>query len=328
MTNFTRNVAAGTLLLAALSPAGAMACACGCGIFDAGVTGITPQDSDSGLSVFARYSTMDQDTNREAGHVASPDDNSDKRIQTDFYTLGINYVIGHKWMVMAELPMYHRNFTTTGADTFGNPVVEKVPLTDLGDAMLRLTYTGFAADMATGLGVGIKLPTGRYTSPVDQYGGQPYDRDSLPGTGSTDLEISGYHVGHISHAMRWFAQAQYRFAVATRDGYRPGNEVDGGLGVTYDLPVGKLVVSPTVQALGSVRAHDTGDNADPLNSGYQRVLLAPGLRVQITRKLSVYGDVEFPIAQYVNAASSPAVEGTSGQLAAPVLFKLQVNYGF
>jgi hypothetical protein len=328
MTHLPRHALAGAMLLAALSPVSALACACGCGIFDAGVTGITPQDSDSGLSVFARYSTMNQDTNREAGHVASPDDNSDKRIQTDFYTLGINYVIGHKWMIMAELPMYHRNFTTTGADANGNPLVERVPLTDLGDAMLRVTYTGFAADMSTGIGLGIKLPTGRYTSPVDQYGNLPYDRDTLPGTGSTDLEISGYHVGHLKGPARWFVQAQYKFAVATRDGYRPGNEFDGGLGVTYDLPVGKLVVSPTVQALGSLRAHDSGDNSDPLNSGYQRVLLAPGVRVQITRKLSVYGDVEFPVAQYVNAARSPAIEGTAGQLAAPVLFKLQVNYGF
>ncbi len=328
MTRYTPFAFAGTVMLAAMTPASAMACACGCGIFDSGVTGITPQDSDSGLSVFARYSTMDQDTNREAGHVASADDNSDKRIKTDFYTVGLNYVIGHKWMIMAELPMVHRSFTTTGADANGNPVVETVPLTDLGDAMVRLTYTGLAPDMSTGLGIGIKLPTGRYTSPTDAYGGQPYDRDSLPGTGSTDLDISGYHVGHIRGQARWFVQAQYRFAVATRDGYRPGNEFDGGLGVTYDLPAGKTILSPTLQVLGSLRARDTGTESDPLNSGYQRVLLAPGLRVQITRKLSIYGDVEFPVAQYVNAARPSDNADSMGQLAAPVLFKLQVNYGF
>jgi hypothetical protein len=327
-TPIRRSALTGLALMIGFAPASAMACACGCGIFDAGVTSITPQDSDSGLSVFARFSAMDQDKNHEQGHSASPDDNSDKRIQTDFYTLGINYVIHHKWMIMAELPLAHRNFTTTGADANGNPITEKVPLTDLGDAMLRVTYTGFAADMSTGIGIGIKLPTGRYTSPTDQYGNQPYDRDTLPGTGSTDLEISGYHVGHIAGAARWFVQAQYKFAVATRDGYRPGNEFDGGLGVTYDLPAGKVIVSPTLQLLGSVRARDSGDNADPLNSGYQRLMIAPGLRVQITRKLSIYGDVEFPISQYVNAARPSDNADTMGQLVAPALFKLQVNYGF
>lgn len=329
MTMFARNTIAGLAALISLAPATALGCACGCGIFDAGVTSILPQQSDSGLSVFARFSTMDQDSNREQGHPASAADNSDVRIQTNFYTVGANYVIHNRWMIMAELPLYQRKFTTTGADTNGNPVIETVPLTDLGDAMLRVTYTGFAHDMSTGLGLGIKLPTGRDTSPLDQYGGQPYDRDTLPGTGSTDLEISGYHVGHLTGAARWFVQAQYKFAVATRDGYRPGNEFNGGIGATYDLPVGKMIVSPTLQVLGSVRARDTGDNAAPLNSGYQRLLVAPGVRMQITRKLSLFGDVEFPVAQYVNAASSVAAgDGTSGQLVAPVLFKLQVNYGF
>lgn len=54
-------------LLAGFCPANAMACACGCGIFDTGVTSITPQDSASGLSVFVRFSPMDQDRNHEAG---------------------------------------------------------------------------------------------------------------------------------------------------------------------------------------------------------------------------------------------------------------------
>jgi hypothetical protein len=328
MTRSTRTLFASLTVLAGLAPASAMACACGCGIFDAGVSGITPQDSDTGLSVFARYSTVNQDTNREQGHRASPDDNSDKRIKTDFYTVGINYVISHKWMIMAQLPVYHRQFTTTGSDTSGNDVVETVPLTAVGDAMLRITYAGFGHDMSTGLGIGIKLPTGRTSSPTDQYGGQPYDRDTLPGTGSTDLEVSGYHVGHLVGAARWFVQAQYNFAVATRDGYRPGNEFTGALGVAYDLPAGRTTLSPTLQLLGSTRAHDSGDNADPLNSGYRRLLVAPGLRVQITRKLSVYGDVEFPVAQYVNAARPADNADSMGQLVAPVMVKLQVNYGF
>lgn len=328
MTRIKRTTVASLALLTTLAPASALACACGCGIFDAGVTGITPPDSDSGLSVFARFTSMDQDNNHEQGHAANPADNSDRRIQTNFYTVGVNYVINHKWMVMAELPLSQRKFTTTAPDANGNPVVETAPLTDLGDAMLRVTYTGFSHDMSSGIGVGIKLPTGRSTSPTDQYGGQPYDRDTLPGTGSTDLEVNGYHLGHLAGAARWFVQAQYRFAVATRDGYRPGNEFNGGLGLTYDLPAGTTVLSPTVQVLGSVRARDTADGGPSLNSGYQRLLIAPGLRVQITRKLSIYGDVEFPVAQYVNAARPSDNADSMGQLVAPALFKMQVNYGF
>ena len=323
-----RGFAAPLALISTLSATPALACACGCGIFDVG--NVTPQSSDSGLSVFVRYDYMDQNQNREAGHTASPDDNANKRISTDFYTIGGNYVINHKWMVMAELPVFARNYTTSALNDAGASPVARFPLTSLGDAELTLTYTGFSPDMATGLGIGVKLPTGRSTSPTYPNFTQnpPYDRDTLPGTGSTDLMVSGYHVGHVSGAGHWFVQAQYKFAVATRDNYRPGNEINAALGASVDLKAGGTTLAPQLSLLASVRQHDSGANADPLNSGYQRLLVAPGLRVALTRKLSVFGDVEFPVAQYVNSAASPAVTGTAGQLAAKALFKLQLNYGF
>lgn len=313
-------------LLASLSPASAMACACGCGIFDTGITGVTPQASDHGLSVFLSLGAMDQDRNREQGHQASADDNTDKRIRSEFYTAGFNYTISPRWMVSAQIPLVHRRFTTTGGSD-ANPVIETVPVTAAGDALVTLTYTGFGDFGATGLGLGVKLPTGSTTSPLDAYGNAVYDRDTLPGSGSTDLQFSAYHVGKLKGAARWFVHGQYRFAVATLGGYRPGDEFDGAMGVTYDLPAGKTVISPTLQLIGSLRARDTGDHASA-NSGYQRLLIAPGVRVQITRRLSIYGDIEFPVAQYVSTARSIQYEGTLGQLVAPALFKLQVSYGF
>ena len=326
-------------LLAAIAalvlPATAHACACGCGIFDVGDGTLIPQPSDSGFSVFYRYAYMDQNQNFEQGHKAPAADNSDQRIQTSFHTLGAEYRVNHKWMVMAQLPIYDRHFTTSATDDAGNTANVTFPLTAAGDAMVQVTYTGLTPDMADGLSFGVKLPTGRHTSPT--YGNYtqnpPYDPDTLPGTGSTDILVGGYHVGHIGvgreGAAHWFAQAQYKIAVATQNGYRPGNEIDSALGVSYDLATGGVTkLSPTLQLLGSVRARDSGVNAVPLNSGYQRLLIAPGARVQLSRKLSVYADVELPIAQYTNAASSVAIEGTAGQLVAPALFKMQVNYGF
>jgi hypothetical protein len=326
---------AASAVLALLIPTTASACACGCGIFDVGDGTVTPVASDTGLSVWFRYGYMDQDQNFEHGSDAPASDNSDKRLETSFFIAGGEYMINRKWTVMAELPLFKRDFTTTVADANGNNLIETAPLTDLGDAVMQVMYTGFSPDMTTGLGVGVKLPTGRYTSPLDRFGNQPYDRDSVPGTGSTDLQVSGYHVGTVAARLNWFGQAQYRFAVATRDGYRPGNELDGAIGLSYDLADGGgpstgggIGVAPALQLLGSVRAHDTGPQADYLNSGYRRLLIAPGVKLQLSRKLSVYGDVELPIAQYVNSARSVAREGTSGQLVAPALFKVQVNYGF
>ena len=331
---FARAPLAAALLSAVFAPAAAQACACGCGVFDVGDNALIPMTSDHGVTVFYRFSSMVQDRNHENGHAADPADNSDKRIATDFHTFGAQVRIAPMWTVMAELPVYARRFTTTGSDAQGNDVVETVPLTAAGDAMVRLTWSGLARDMQTGLSVGVKLPTGRWHATTDSYGNPAYDRDTLPGTGSTDLLVGAYHVGQTPlKGLGWFAQAQYQFAVATQDGYRPGNEFDGGLGLRYDLAeVGGVHISPVLQLLGSVRARDGGVNSDPYNSGYQRLLIAPGVRVALTRRLTVYGDVELPIAQYVNAASAADIAAgnadSRGQLVAPVQFKLQVSYGF
>ena len=184
--------------------------------------------------------------------------------------------------------------------------------------------------MSTGVSVGVKLPTGDYTGPNGPLGGPEYDRDTLPGTGSTDLMLGGYHFGKITadNKLTYFVQARYQFAVSTRGGYRPGNEFDSAAGVTYNAgafgPVSK--VAPTLQLINSLREHDTGPASDPQNSGYERLLIAPGVEVHV-KNVRVYADVELPIYQHVNAAPDPAFED-SGQLVAPALFKLQVSYDF
>ena len=121
-------------------------------------------------------------------------------------------------------------------------------------------------------------------------------------------------------------QGQYQFAIASQGDYRPGNEADGTVGLSYDASPAASTVrfTPMLQLLGSIRKHDTGDNSDPVNSGYQHLLIAPGLKVKLGRKLSVFGDVEVPVAQYSNAGD-PTL-GDAGQLTSKVQLRLQVNY--
>ena len=309
----------------------ALACACGCGVFDVGAASIMPSDSDSGLSVWLRFNTMDQNKNWENGSSAPASDNGDKRIQTDFYTIGGEYRISRKWTVMAELPLYHRSFTHIDDDggitgTPGSLTTSR--LTSLGDLQLTAMYTGLSADMSTGIGFGVKLPTGDDKGPNGPAGGAEFDRDTLPGTGSTDAILSAYHVGHLDSEgkLSWFSQARYQIAFATRDGYRPGNELDASLGASYDLgaagPITKI--APVLSLINSLRAHDTGNNANPLNSGYERLLIAPGISLR-AGKVRLYADIELPIYQHVN---SDVVPGASGQLVAAHLFNATLSYDF
>jgi hypothetical protein len=317
----------------ALLPATASACACGCGVFDVGAGTFMPNNANSGLEVWLRIANMDQNQNWEGGSKALASDNGDKSITTTFYFAGAQYVVNRDWTVMAQLPYYDRRLTTTDDGSVYGPAGGVYAAHDyaLGDLELMAMYTGLAKDGSTGVGFGLKAPTGDFKGPVGPLGGDAFDRDSLPGTGTTDLILSGYHVGSLNKAntLNYFIQTKYQFALAPRNGYRPGNELDAAVGLIYDLgSFGPLTrVAPVVQLVSSYRLHDTGAQADELNSGYERLLFDPGLSVRIKR-VRFDADVATPIYQHTNAASSLAFEGTSGQLTAKTMVRFQVSYDF
>jgi hypothetical protein len=316
-----------------LAPAIAAACACGCGIFDVGgASGIMPDYNAGDFSVYFRYDYMNQNQNWEGGSKAPASDNGDKEINTSFYTEGAQWRVNPQWTVMAELPVYARHLTTTDDGTVQGPAgsVYTGKLTDLGDLMLMADYTGLSPDLTTGIIFGFKLPTGNYTGPNGPLGGAEFDRDSLPGTGSTDVIIGAYHNGALSAdgKVGYYVQGRGQFAFLTRDGYRPGNEFDGAAGVDYSFAgVGPFSsVSPVFSLLGSYRERDSGVNADPNNSGYFRLLAAPGVQFHLGH-FRLYADFEKPLYQHTNAGTV-AADGTAGQLIASTLYKVQLNYDF
>ncbi len=64
------------------APGAALACACGCGVFDVG--GDTMVASDMGKELFVEYDFLDQTQNWSRSHKAPAADNTDKRIRSDF----------------------------------------------------------------------------------------------------------------------------------------------------------------------------------------------------------------------------------------------------
>jgi hypothetical protein len=288
----------------ALVPVGAFACACGCGVFDIG--NLLP--STPGGAAYLEYDYMSQDKNWSGGSHAPAADNSDKGIRTDFYTAGTQYLFGNGIGVMAEVPYWDRGFTTdtgSGISTFHHAA--------LGDVRLTGSYSGFSSDNSTGISFGVKLPTGDYTY-------QNFDRDTEIGSGSTDLTFGVYHIGALSDDQMWryFSQARYQIAVATAGGYRPGNELDAVVGVTYDAGMGGSVdIMPVLQVIASSRMHDSGPTSDPLDSGYTRVLIAPGVDVSFN-DWTLHSEVDFPIYQNV----------IGNQLTAAALFKTNIAYNF
>lgn len=114
-------------------------------------------------------------------------------------------------------------------------------------------------------------------------------------------------------------QAHYDRAYYSKAGYRPGDELDAAAGAYYSgWQFGRsTTLSPVLQVLMSNRLHDSGVNADPPNSGYLRILAAPGLELD-TGRWRFYADVEFPFYQDMNG----------DQLVAPRAYKLILSYSF
>jgi len=297
------------LAAASIVPSLGLACACGCGIFDVGTSSMYA--SHAGAMVFIEYDYLDQSHNRSGTSSASAADNADKAIRSSFMTVGGQYQFNRSWGLTIELPYWHRYFQTT--DEASGDIVD-FKHGAVGDIRIKGTYTGFSADMSTGLTFGLKLANGETDFPG-------FDADTQIGSGSTDLLLGAYHLGRLRADQRWayYVQGQGDLPLAHLGNYRPGAEAVAALGVYYEgwnFSSG-MKLSPVAQLRAVYRGQDGGADGDPENTGYQRLLVSPG--IEIARgKLRVYADVALPL--YTNARGN--------QLFASELWKLNVSYHF
>jgi hypothetical protein len=322
--------------LLAFTTTAARACACGCSVFDVG-GGLLPQENDHGGRVFIEWWHANQNQNWIGGSKGSAGAISDKRLVTDWYTAGFMYMFNREWGVMARLPYGNRAFTTDTGPLGG---VQTFNSRDFGDLEVMGIYTGFSQDLSTGVMFGLKLPTGTYTA-------NGLDRDTQLGTGSTDLILGAFHRGLITgdNAWQYFTQIRwqqpflYRASVNPDTGlselYKPGYQIDGAAGILYNNwynVLGFDKITPLVQIIGSHRVRDGGEASDPLNTGFDRLMISPGIEFTKVldeannRVLKVYFDVEVPFYYRTNAAINDA--GSEGQLIAPYLFKMITSYNF
>jgi hypothetical protein len=280
------------MLLALLISPRLWACACGCGVFEVGGSDMLAQGA--GTSVFFQASYLDQTDNWSGTSSAPAAGNDDKHIRSEFYDIGMQTMFNRQWGLTVQVPYTQRHFGTLDADS-GAPMAFDHGA--VGDIRITGMYTGFSADMSTGLTFGLKLANGDWKYPG-------FDRDVEIGTGSTNLLLGGYHQFRFGGADgNWsgFAQALLDAPLHTQGGYRPGAELDAAFGAYPDgwrLSNG-VTLTPLLQGLVSLRRHDSGSAADPHSTGYSHLLAAPGLELRVKR-LRVYADVEAPIWQNVN----------------------------
>jgi len=338
-----------TLFLSLLSLVGlttndALACACGCSVFDVGGLDM-PQEQDHGGRVFFEYWSQDQTQNYVGSSRAPADLNKDKDLKTQWYNIGFSYNFNRDWGVMVRVPVAATRALTTETDLMFPGQIQTFDSRSFGDLEIMGVYTGFFPDMSTGLIFGLKLPTATFTTPG-------LDRDNQLGTGSTDLILGAFHRGLLSgdNAWQYFSSFVWRQPFLYQsapdpqgffDGnlgvvqtYHPGMQIDGAIGVLYNNwynVLGFDKITPVAQVIISHRDSDSGTGSDPLNSGFDRVMLSPG--IEFTKVLSeannwvlkTYVDVEIPVYYRATAANNA---GTEGQLVAPYLLKVVTSFNF
>ena len=258
---------------------------------------------------FLEYGYVDQDRNWSGTSSAPSADNDDKQLATAFYTAGAQFSLGPDWNLGFAIPYLDRSLTSADAGP-----VQTVHHDGLGDVRVSAKYTGFSADRSSGIEAGMKLPTGAHDTPG-------FDRDTDFGTGTTDLLLGAYHLANFGSDAQWtgFARAQFSYALAGRAGYRPGNEMDAIFGLSYaGWTFGRRsTLAPVLELIAVDRGRDSGAQAMSEDTGYSKLLLAPGLEWD-RGNFKLYADVEFALYQDV----------VGNQLVAERQYKATLSYQF
>jgi hypothetical protein len=298
----TQRFGALAVVTIAFSYQAAFACACGCNVFAVGTRWTMP--TSEGLNLSLQYNYMNQSRIWSRWNNAPAGSIEDLELRSNFYTVGLRYMPSRDWGVAVETPVWNRFFKTTDED--GN--IASANHTSLGDIRLMGMFAGLSEDMSVGLQFGIKLPTGAFTQSL-------LDRDTQIGTGTTDLLLGGYRMSQ-ENGWGWYAQAMWQRALNSRDGYRPGDSFDMTGGIHYDKLLKEYRIIPMLQLVASFRAIDSGPNAEPENTGYERLYISPGIKVAATSHLNFYADVRLPLVTHVGGF----------QLVAPSLISIALGY--
>ncbi len=291
------------LISAILAPDLASACACGCGVFNVGLPGLPVTGTTDQYSL--QYSFMNQNENQSGTSSAPASLNPDKQIRTDYYTLFGQHMFNRDWGIMAEAPYWKRHFSTdingtpgiTDQATGVIPGVQSANVSALSDIRVMGMYTGLSPDMSTGLTFGLKLPTGPYNaSPL-------LDRDTEPGTGTTDLLLGGYKMGNIANNWSWYLQGIWRHALDHREGYKPGDSLNLVGGLSYGGIEKSTQIVPLLQVNVMARAHDQGGGDAQYgnaNSGYKNIYITPGMLVDLAEHWQLNSSLYLPVSRNVN----------------------------
>jgi hypothetical protein len=248
-----------------------------------------------------RYEFIDQDQPRtgtrdlSVGEISQHHD--EIRTINRNWIAGFDYTFSANWSAGVQLPIVSRSHSHIH-NHHGAQLFEAWNFDEVGDARVVGRYR-FAPESpesgAFGLQFGLKLPTGDFK--VENDNGDVAERSLQPGSGTVDAIAGAFYSGRWGDKTMWFADATWSSALAERDDYKPGDRTGVNLGMTRRWA---QRVALLLQLNGQWKGRDSGNQAEPENTGGTFVHLSPGLSLNLGEKTQLYSFVQLPLYQHVN----------------------------
>jgi len=263
-------------------------------------------DASAGTRLDLRYEYIKQDQPQNGrNHIGVgeiPRDHDEVSTLNRNYVGTLDHSFDANWGVNVAVPVVNRDHHHIMNNGDGTQTPEQWNFTELGDVRVLGRYQFTPTESAEhtlaqwGLTFGAKLPTGSHT--VTNAEGEAAERTLQPGTGTTDALLGSFVRRALPlKDMSWFAQALVQFPLNTRDDYKPGKRLSIDTGLRYESSERLALL---LQANVLFRGRDSGEQAEPEDSGGKSVWLSPGVSFAVTKSIQAYGFVQLPLYQYVN----------------------------
>lgn len=277
------------LIMLVLSSAATACDICGCGVGSYYV-GILPEFSKKVIGIRYRHNTL-------RTHIGAGGQNSYLTTREVYRTAELwgGWRIGKRIRLMASMPfnMIQKSNQLNSDSQNG-----------LGDISLQGFYQIFSDEKPAGnkllvqslwFGGGLKLPTGRYSSPEKNTGTSTANIFQL-GTGSVDFMLNTMYDLRIQDA-GINTNLSYKINTANSEEYKYGNKFSGNLQAYYKFRIKNLfTIAPNAGVLYETAAqdNDAGFKAD-VSGGYA-LLGTAGLEATFQR-FSIGGNFQHPFSQ-------------------------------
>ena len=229
-----------------------------------------------------------------------------KTINRNFITT-LDYGLNENWGMTVVIPVVDRSHEHIH-NHHGAKLLESWNFTELGDMRVQGRYQRYFGEVSAeragfaGVTFGLVLPTG--ATNITNGEGAVAERSLQPGTGTTQLALTGYYRQALSdYHSSWYIQAGVQTPLDSYQNYKPGTQAALDLGYRYDV---NDALGLNLQLNYLYKNRDKGSEAEPQDSGGQTLSIAPGVTYAVSPSVQLYAFVSAPLYRYVNGVQLTA----------------------